>query len=295
MRYIHAVSALSVLSYLPNVYAWGSLGHQTVAYIATNFVTESTKDVFQELLYNKSDSYLAGVATWADSYRYTKEGHFSAPFHFIDAEDEPPQSCSVKYSRDCGKSGCVISAIQNYTRQILDTSLHKRERSIASKFIIHFLGDIHQPLHAENLDIGGNGIKVNFSGVSTNLHSVWDTAMPEKLVGGYSAHYAREWAANLSEEINSGSYASQAATWLQGIDLSDSESTALLWAGQTNAYVCTTVMPDGLASVVGQELSGSYYESCVPVIKLQVARAGYRLAAWLNLIADTLIGRDEEL
>jgi hypothetical protein len=56
---------------------------------------------------------------WADSFRYTQAGKFSAPFHFIDAEDNPPSSCGVTYSRDCGEKGCVVGAISNYVRDPL--------------------------------------------------------------------------------------------------------------------------------------------------------------------------------
>ena len=99
---------------LHQVHSWGTLGHTSVAYIASNFVSPDTKIYFQALLKNNTDSYLANVATWADSFRYTAAGKFSAPFHFIDAIDNPPLSCGVKYARDCGEKGCVVAAIQNY-------------------------------------------------------------------------------------------------------------------------------------------------------------------------------------
>jgi hypothetical protein len=105
---------LTLFSSVPNVAAWGSLGHETVAYIASNFVERDTKVLFQSILHNKTSSYLAGVATWADSFRYTKAGRFSESFHFIDAEDSPPSTCGVEYSRDCGAKGCVVGAITNY-------------------------------------------------------------------------------------------------------------------------------------------------------------------------------------
>ncbi len=104
----------AIFAILPSAAAWGSLGHETVAYIASNFVAAQTKNVFQTLLHNETSSYLASVATWADSFRYTQAGRFSAPFHYIDAEDNPPTSCGVTYSRDCGAKGCVVGAIQNY-------------------------------------------------------------------------------------------------------------------------------------------------------------------------------------
>ena len=103
-----------LLAALPSVHSWGGLGHETVAYVAANFVQSDTKAYFQNLLGDNSDDYLAAVATWADSFRYSHEGRFSAPLHFIDAEDDPPNSCSVKFDRDCGDSGCVVSAIKNY-------------------------------------------------------------------------------------------------------------------------------------------------------------------------------------
>ena len=103
-----------VLGVAPLIHAWGALGHETVALIAQKYVTPNTVSYVQNILGDSSDTYMAGVATWADSYRYTSAGRFSAPYHFIDAEDSPPSSCSVDYARDCGSHGCSVSAIGNY-------------------------------------------------------------------------------------------------------------------------------------------------------------------------------------
>jgi S1/P1 Nuclease len=103
-------------SFLPSAYAWGGLGHETVAFIASSFVDQQTQNFFQGILGDTSPEYLAKVATWADSYRYTKAGRFSEPFHFIDSKDTPPDSCTVSYKRDCGSKGCSIEAVQNYVR-----------------------------------------------------------------------------------------------------------------------------------------------------------------------------------
>jgi hypothetical protein len=116
------------------------------------------------------------------------------------------------------------------------------------------LGDIHQPLHDEALDIGGNSIQVTFDGVKTNLHHVWDTNMPEKLVGGYTLADAERWAGTLTTAITSGIYQSVALGWLSGIDLADPVSSSLSWAEEANAFVCTTVLPDGVDAIDGQEL-----------------------------------------
>lgn len=117
MKLSSVTRTVSVLgAVLPSAYAWGGLGHETVAFIASTFVKQETKDFFQSTLSDTSPEYLAKVATWADSFRYTKAGRFSEPFHFIDSKDNPPNSCSVAYSRDCGSTGCVVEAIQNYVR-----------------------------------------------------------------------------------------------------------------------------------------------------------------------------------
>jgi len=114
MKLTLPTSALFLLSSAHHTLAWGTLGHETVAFIAQNFVAADTQVFFSSILQDTSPQYLAKVATWADSFRYTAAGKFSAPFHFIDAEDSPPDSCGVKYARDCGKSGCVVGAILNY-------------------------------------------------------------------------------------------------------------------------------------------------------------------------------------
>ncbi|RYO77202.1 hypothetical protein DL766_009873 [Monosporascus sp. MC13-8B] len=288
MRLNSAVLACGAVS-LPGVLAWGSLGHITVAYIASNFVKQETAVYFQDLLRNDTEHYLAGVATWADSIRYTKWGRFTKNFHFIDAKDDPPSYCGVDFDRDCKEDGCVVSSIQNYTSQLLDTKLWSWRRNQAAKFVIHFVGDIHQPLHTENVERGGNGIQVRFDSSELNLHHVWDSSIAEKMLGGihrkpYGAAY--QWAADLTEEIRSGKYLNSTKAWIDGVDLDDPVATSMKWAIESNAFVCTHVLPEGPEAIVGQELAGEYYEKAAPVIEVQVARAGYRLATWLDLIVE---------
>ena len=111
----HLPSILAMCALLKGAHAWGNMAHETVAYIAQNFVTSDTKQFCQNILGDTSTSYLANAATWADSYRYTTAGSFSYPYHFIDANDSPLSgSCGVEYTRDCGTGGCVVSALLNY-------------------------------------------------------------------------------------------------------------------------------------------------------------------------------------
>jgi hypothetical protein len=168
---------------------------------------------------------------------------------------------------------------------------------------------------------GGNGIQVLFDGKRVNLHHVWDTSIAEKFVGGVRRRRggpfeeAKKWADELTREIEGGKFAGDRIGWLRETNLSDVKATAMAWARECNAYVCTTgeyclfvclfvhwlrgssanslflslsVLPEGPEAIRGQELGSEYYEAAAPVIELQVARAGYRLAAWLDSIVSAL-------
>ncbi|KAK4538874.1 hypothetical protein RGQ29_032287 [Quercus rubra] len=264
-----AATALPVVSLLASqAAAWGNLGHETVGYVASNFVSAKTKQWAQDILGDDSEDYLGAVATWADSFKYTDEGEFSSGLHYIDAEDDPPNSCNVDFDRDCPEDGCVVSAIANYTSRVQDTSLDSEQTSQALKFIVHFIGDIHQPLHDEAAEIGGNTINVTFDGEETNLHS-----------------YAQSWAANLTGSIKNGKYSTASKKWLANIDIDDAQAGAMIMASDANSHVCSTVMPDGVEGIEGDELYPEYYNKSIGVIEMMIAKAGYRLAAWLDMIA----------
>ncbi|KAJ5930851.1 hypothetical protein N7466_006344 [Penicillium verhagenii] len=271
--------------------AWGALGHATVAYVAQHYLAADTATWAQGVLGDTSTSYLANIASWADTYRATTAGKWSAPFHFIDAEDSPPTDCNVDYDRDCGDTGCSISAIANYTQRVGDGRLTAANTDEALKFLVHIIGDLTQPLHDEAYEVGGNDIDVTFDGYSDNLHADWDTYMPEKLIGGYSLSDAQSWATTLIAEITSGSYESEAASWIEGDTISDAVTTATRWASDANAFVCSVVMPNGAAALQTGDLYPTYYNSAIGTIELQIAKGGYRLGNWLNLIYHTTVAK----
>lgn len=91
-------TALALIAAASGAHAWGVLGHATVATIASYYLTDDAKSYVSGLLGNEVS--MASVASWADEYRSTRDGRFSAPYHFIDAEDSPPTSCSVDANRD---------------------------------------------------------------------------------------------------------------------------------------------------------------------------------------------------
>jgi hypothetical protein len=152
---------------------------------------------------------------------------------------------------------------------------------------------VHQPLHTEKLSHGGNGVEVKFDGKTTNLHSVWDTLMPNKW------RKREEWGGGGRESEEEAAF-----LWAQELKEGDGErgfgvectydagECALEWAEESNAYVCSAVLKDGLEGVTERDLADEYYDGAVEVIEAQIRRGGRRLAAWLNLMAAT--GRREE-
>lgn len=297
MRLSSSLLALGALG-VPQALAWGSLGHITSAYLASDFVSNTTEAYLKDLLYNETSDYMANIATWADSVRYTRWGRFTKTFHFIDAKDNPPFSCNVDLERDCKETGCVVTSLANYTTQSLNPALGWRDRNIAAKFVIHFIGDLHQPLHNEDVSRGGNGIHVLWHGSEVNLHRVWDSSIAEQLVNGRRRgkpfEMAKRWSEQLAYEIREGKYAAQKESWLKDLDINDVEATALAWSRECNAYVCTHVFPEGPIVIEGKELSGDYYERAAPVIELLVAKAGYRLGAFLDRVVDGFLQKSDE-
>ena len=89
----------------------------------------------------------------------------------------------------------------------------------------------------------------------------------------------------MTAEINNGSFASQAKSWLQGLDIGDAKGSAMLWAQDANKYVCSVVMPDGADVLESGDLYPKYYDGAIDTVELQIAKGGYRLAAWLDAIA----------
>jgi hypothetical protein len=83
---------------------------------------------------------------------------------------------------------------------------------------------------------------------------------------------AQSWAATITAKIKNGIYATQKANWLSGVDITDPSSSAMTWARDSNAFVCTTVMPNGVPAIENKELSGAYYNSSISVVELQITK-----------------------
>lgn len=150
--------------------------------MAETFFTPETTAVLAELLEPQYNGSVGRAAAWADAYAHTPEGRFSYQWHWIDTHDKAPEYCHLDYEKDCAKGGCVVSAIANQTGILRECIANLNEGAVsggsnltcsyALKWVAHYFGDIHQPLHANARNIGGNTYKVIFGNVTTQLHAV---------------------------------------------------------------------------------------------------------------------------
>jgi hypothetical protein len=252
-----AISAILI----PSVcFAWGRDGHRITGFIAAKYLTPQAAAAVKDLLGNES---LADASTWPDEIR--RERKHTAPWHYA---NPAPGSDGFNLERDCPEEGCVVGAIIKFAHVLRDKKASRQERIEALKFLVHFVGDVHQPLHLGRArDRGGNDIKVTFFEDNTNLHSVWDSGLIRRAKGKRTW---QKYATDLRSRI-AGKYP---AAWAR---LDPSEwATESYKLAVSHAYV---IPKDG-------QLGQAYFYQCGSVVEDRLTAAGVRLAALLNVIFD---------
>ena len=128
-----------------NALAWGDEGHRIAAEIAEQYLEPATARQVRELLAIQNATTLAQVSTWADQIR--PQRRYTAPWHFVDIPIHPPPGTPAAYdaARDCPRGDCVVAAIDRFAAVLRDKAAPARDRLEALKFVVHFVGDIHQP------------------------------------------------------------------------------------------------------------------------------------------------------
>lgn len=156
--------------------AWGQVGHRTVAALAQERLSPKALLAVRELLADEPEASLPSVAVWADEVREgLPEYRWTVPLHWVNFV---PGQCTYQRERNCGDGLCVVGAIERFRGELTDLSLPRERRATALKFLVHFVGDIHQPLHAGYVrDRGGNDFQISYRREGWNLHSVWDTLL----------------------------------------------------------------------------------------------------------------------
>ena len=262
-----ALLAFALLAVAPAALAWGPLGHRIVADLAQPRLTPAARAEVDRLLASEHAASLADVANWADRLRddpvpemavLAKE---SAPLHYVNMHG----SCTYKPSQDCPDGQCVVHAIHHYAAILGDRSLPIAERAQALNFVVHFVGDAQQPLHAGYKDDkGGNEVQVQFEGRGSNLHRVWDSGLLSTRhldAAAYTALLEREGPITLPKPI------------------APFDNPPAQWAEES----CRVVMDDGVYPQ-GRRIGAAYVERMRPVAERQLRLGGARLAALLNRV-----------
>lgn len=258
---LHSFLSLSFLflSVAP-MFGWGQKGHDTVAFIAENHLTPVTRQKISELLDGKSIVYWAN---WMDNASHTPEYAYTKTWHYKNIDPE--------FSYDTAPNipeGNVVQAIYEQTELLNKPDTSKEQKALALKMIVHFMGDLHQPMHMGRAsDLGGNRHSVKLFDRYSNLHSAWDSWLPEQ---------AHKW-----------SY----TEWAQQIDRNDTTVNEEIftitnpdeWGRQT--YEIATKIYD--TTPEDSALSYDYIAEWTPVVEQQFLRGGLRLADILNSIFDT--------
>jgi len=179
MRLFTHLAVLSGLAAPLGASAWGADGHRLIAELAESQLSPAAAAEVGRLLSQEPGATMVSVSTWADE----KRSGVTAPLHYVNL---PEGDCTYSRERDCAGGRCLVEAIA-MKAQVLKSAASDAERLLALKYLIHFVGDIHQPLHVGLAsDKGGNLFQVRAFGRGSNLHAVWDGDLIRHRAGGLS-------------------------------------------------------------------------------------------------------------
>lgn len=257
MRCTRFLSLAILVLCAPSLFGWGREGHRLIAGIAAQQLNAKARAEVAKLLEGQT---LESIASWADEVRPQRKE--TSTWHFIDLPLDIPRGDWRKY---CPATGCVLEQIPEMESRLRNRNLAARDRAEALKFLVHFISDMHQPLHVgEKNDRGGNDVKVVFFNQPSNLHSIWDTAILAR---------AEQRDPNLKVKLERKPGFFERRRLAKG-SLED-------WAWQSRDVSRDAVyakLPAQRPAVLGEE----YFDQAVPATELQIRRAGVRLARVLN-------------
>jgi hypothetical protein len=269
-----AISAIFACSFISNAFAWGQDGHSIVAEIAQRRLSPDAATAVEKLL-GKGHS-LASVGSWADDVRADRPNTYN--WHFVDI---PIGSNEYRPERDCkddsDKGDCVVSELVRLKNDLRCTAEDRKAEAL--KFAVHFIADVHQPLHTVLEGRGGNDVRVvmamagrkHCSGspctivpVEMNLHAVWDTGLINQTAWSWGSYV---------DMLENG--------WLRSDEAKKTDAdggTPSEWALETHqaAQTVWNLVP------TDKKLDDNYYTQVAPILDRQLGIAGLRLARFLN-------------
>lgn len=236
--------------------SWGQVGHRVTGAIAEQYLTPEAQHAISQFLVNED---LAEASTYADEMKSNPIEFWKKtanPWHYVNVFDGKSYSDVAP-----PPEGNAVTALEMFANQLKSTQTSFAEKQLALRFIVHIIGDLHQPFHAGNgLDRGGNDVKLKFFWEDSNLHRVWDSGLIDRQKLSYT-----EWTEILSRKISE----QQANQWM--------EVDPKVWIAES-AKVRASVYPEN------DKLSWDYQYQNLPIVKQRLQMGGVRIAAYLNAL-----------
>ena len=235
---------------------WGSTGHRALAEVASFYLTENAKKKINEILDGET---IVTASTYADDIKSDSRYDKYYSWHFVNMELDENYEDIVPSER-----GDVFMAINTCIDMLESESTSDSDKSFYLKLLIHFVGDIHQPMHIGRYeDRGGNRVNVKWFGRNTNLHRLWDSDM----INSYGMSYS-EFAKNLPAP--------------EKLEIEFERDDLIDWVNDIHSY--TRKIYQDVSN--GDNLGYEYQYNNFPTVKDLILKGGLRLAAVLNYLFD---------
>jgi hypothetical protein len=239
--------------------SWGVVGHRAIGKIAENHLTPKAKAAVEKLLGTES---LAMVSTYPDEIRSYQQYAYTAPWHYVNLPDGLTYEAFSTQLKALDKPN-VYKALLNCVADLKDPAKTNEEKVFALKFLVHLVGDLHQPMHTgHSEDSGGNAVKVKLMRKESNLHGLWDSGLID-----YAGMSYNELAASCDHTSTQ-----EAKQW--------QKEDVVKWTHES--YEISRQLYAEAAQ--NPEFDYNYYPKHADIVKKRIAQAGIRLAGILNEI-----------
>lgn len=237
-----------------NAFGWGQIGHRVVGKVAENHLTDKAKANIKLLLGYET---LADVSTWMDDIKSDKEYDHTHDWHWVTIPEGQTYS-----QTELNPHGDAVECINRMITILKTETAPFEEKRDALKYLVHLVGDLHQPLHVgKGDDKGGNDVKVKWFYQSSNLHRVWDSEMIESKQYSYT---------ELATKVNHAD-AAQVAAWQKG--------SVSNWAEEAMTFRKQVYNTGDI-----EKMGYRYMYENWDLVQTQLEKAGVRLAGILNEI-----------
>lgn len=261
--------------------AWWEYGHETVARIAWLEASPATRAELRRLMARSalletptcSTRTIEAVSYWPDCIKTLGERFsYASPWHYQNVDICQPFDLAAP----CRDGNCVSAQIERHLRLLADRRVPARERLMALAFLVHFMGDLHQPMHAgDHGDLGGNRVRISYGIIPTNLHAAWDGYLADRGIS-QSVPDAAGILSELSEADRTALRQGDVAAWSrEGWEASREFAYGTLFANPC-------ALPAGTVSDERPVITEEITRRLIPVVRRQQARGGLRLARLLD-------------